>query len=378
MNAGLRYEFSSPLRETSNLFGGFDPSFPAGVIQPGVTLGEPSTIYKPYYKGFAPRLGLAYDLTGKGTTVIRVGGGLFYVFQAYTQHMGQIAEQLDLTGGSLYNGDGTVRPNPVPAGAVGIAAGSPSLIPATGTAGTPAVPWGVNVPIFNASGAAGLVCGNGQKAVSPLGVTLAATNPATCNIGAINPNIVPAFVTEWNLSIDHAFTNNLSLDVSYVGNHGGQIWGTVDLNQPPTNTLTTGSALRRPYTQNCLAPGSGGSNVNEQRPGGLGLNPSQCFPYLAQIEFMSNINESNYNGLQMTLTQRMSHGISFTGNYIFAHALAMDSSGNGNRRIGRRTAPIRVPITATPASTCATGHPSPPVGPFRAASRRGRCSRAGR
>ena len=328
VNAGLRYEFSTPVRETSNLFGGFDPSSPTGVIQPGVTAGEPSTMYAAYYKGFAPRLGLAYDLSGKGTTVIRAGGGLFYVFQNYTQHMGSITEQLDLTGGTLFNGDNSVRPNPVPSGAVGIAAGSPNFT-ATGTAGTPAVPWAVNVPVFNVTGVSGLVCGNSQRAVSPLGVTLTPTNPAPCNIGSIDPKITPAYVTEWNLSVDHAFTSNLSLDVSYVGNHGGELWGTVDLNQP-TAGPSSGSALRRPFTQNCLAPGAAGANSTNSATGGLGLNPSQCFPYIAQILFLKNLNQSNYNGLQMTLTQRMSHGVSFTGNYVFAHSLANDSIGNGS------------------------------------------------
>jgi hypothetical protein len=35
----------------------------------------------PYHRdktNFAPRFGVAWDLSGKGTTVIRAGGGLFY------------------------------------------------------------------------------------------------------------------------------------------------------------------------------------------------------------------------------------------------------------------------------------------------------------
>ena len=42
-----------------------------------------------------------------------------------------------------------------------------------------------------------------------------------------------------------------------------------------------------------------------------GLNPAQCFPYLGQV--LENLpNEiSNYNGLQMTLSERVSHGLQF-------------------------------------------------------------------
>ena len=34
--------------------------------------------YRPDYKNFAPRLGLAYDLFGDGKTVLRAGAGVFY------------------------------------------------------------------------------------------------------------------------------------------------------------------------------------------------------------------------------------------------------------------------------------------------------------
>ena len=39
------------------------------------------------------------------------------------------------------------------------------------------------------------------------------------------------------------------------------------------------------------------------------------FPYLQYIDILSNQNESNYNALQVALTQRTSHGLSFTAEW---------------------------------------------------------------
>src|SRR4029077_9392059 len=77
LNLGLRYEYTSPLKEANGLFGNFDPNSPFGMVQQG-SASVGATIYKPDYKNFSPRLGFAYDVTGKGTTVIRGAGSIIY------------------------------------------------------------------------------------------------------------------------------------------------------------------------------------------------------------------------------------------------------------------------------------------------------------
>ena len=49
------------------------------------------------------------------------------------------------------------------------------------------------------------------------------------------------------------------------------------------------------------------------------------FPYLSSIVQIANQDDSNYNGLQVTLTQHPWHGFSYLAGYTFAHAL--DESG---------------------------------------------------
>jgi len=58
------------------------------------------------------------------------------------------------------------------------------------------------------------------------------------------------------------------------------------------------------------------------------LNPSECFPYLGQINQYSPIANSNYNALQITLTQRAYHGLTVRGGYTYAHC--MDQWGSDN------------------------------------------------
>ena len=104
----------------------------------------------------------------------------------------------------------------------------------------------------------------------------------------------------WSLGIQHSFSNNLSLEVGYVGNHGDNLTGFVDLNAcaPTANP----DACVRPYASK--------------------------FPYLQFINQTTNDARSNYDSLQTTLTKRVSHGLSFTAGYTYGHGL---DNGSLNR-----------------------------------------------
>jgi len=101
------------------------------------------------------------------------------------------------------------------------------------------------------------------------------------------------------LGVTHAFTNNLSLEVGYVGDHGARLTGFADINQQAPQANGKGP---RPY--------------------------SKQFPWLGFINEMTNDVRSNYNSAQATLTKRMSHGLSFIAGYTFSHGL---DNGSLNR-----------------------------------------------
>ena len=69
LNLGLRYEYFTPLADANNLIGNWDPT--VGLVQVGVNA---NSAYNPYHKDFSPRAGVAWDIGGKGKTVIRAGG----------------------------------------------------------------------------------------------------------------------------------------------------------------------------------------------------------------------------------------------------------------------------------------------------------------
>ncbi len=291
INLGLRYEITPPIKEQNNLLGNFTPS--QGLIQAGI---QTNTLYKIDPNNFAPRLGVAWDVKGNGKTVVRAAVGMFYVTEEeaiYIQPIGHYTAATGLngdpTGAILYAPNGSILPSPGNIAVGGLVlnttAGNPPTLPA-------GINWTAGTPIFsNVSGT--LKCGNGVG-----------TNPQPCPVTAINPDIRNAYVTEWNFGIQHAFTNSLSLEVSYVGNHATHLWGLIDENAAtPGSNATAAEQLRRPY--------------------------SSAYPYLSAINFISDNLESNYNGLQATLTKRVSRGLSFMAGYTYSHALDESSSDMG-------------------------------------------------
>ena len=291
INLGLRYEIIPPITEQNNLLGNFTPS--QGLIQAGM---QTNSLYKIDPNNFAPRLGVAWDVTGNGKTVVRAAVGMFYVTEEeaiYVQPIGHYTAATGLngdpTGATLYAPDGSILPSPGNIAVGGLVlnttAGNPPTLPA-------GISWTAGEPIFsNVSGS--LKCGNGVG-----------TNPQPCPVTAINPNIRNAYVTEWNVGIQHAFTGSMSLEVSYVGNHATHLWGLIDENAAiPGSNATAAEQLRRPY--------------------------SSAYPYLSAINYISDNLESNYNGLQATLTKRVSRGLSFMAGYTYSHALDDSSSDMG-------------------------------------------------
>ncbi len=286
LNMGLRYEYVTPIREDHNLLGNFDPN--RGLVQVGKQISSP---YNPDHTQFAPRLGMAWDLRGNGKTVLRAGAGLAYdnlsletlLVQENVQNATTIGLATIPTGASIVV-NGVTTPGP------GNIAVSSVRFNGTGPGG---LNWNGSsvggLPVFPS---AAIQCGDGVG-----------NDPPPCNLLGIDQNFRTPYVTTWSVGLQQALTDNLALDVAYVGNHSSNLIGIRDINQG-IPVLGSQTALPGPYTNR--------------------------FPYLGFINMMSNLYRSNYNGLQITVTQRTSHGLSFLAGYTYSHALD-DSSTNQNQ-----------------------------------------------
>jgi len=93
LNYGLRYELNTVLHEAHGRLSTFRPQNFTTYLNPvpgiqsdlaalrasGVVLqSDVDGIYDPDHNNFAPRVGLAWDILGNGTTVLRAGYGVFY------------------------------------------------------------------------------------------------------------------------------------------------------------------------------------------------------------------------------------------------------------------------------------------------------------
>jgi len=273
INYGVRYEFSTVIKEAHNRLGNFDPSSPTGVIQVGV-----NGVKSPYNsdpKDFGPRVGFAWDVTGKGNTVIRGGAGLMYelvnweAFLAFNNSFGLT----NIPTGAIISGTGTA--NQQTAGGT-ITAGNLAIgVPF----GTPLPQWDSATPLYGNLSGSTINC-------DPV------NGSGPCPIMSVVKNLTTPYVWTWSLNVQHAFTPNVSLELGYVGNRGTNLAGIRDINQ---ESLNSNSQATRPY------------------------NPQ--FPQWSNIFQMGNVYRSNYDGLQTTLTSRNYHGLSMVLGYTYSHSL---------------------------------------------------------
>ena len=117
----------------------------------------------------------------------------------------------------------------------------------------------------------------------------------------------PAYVQEWNLTVEYALTNMLSLQVGYLGEQGQHIEDYGNVNQWVVN----GDPTSAPYYNNPY--------IGVNAPiGSIGSSPLLITESRAAM---------NYQALQAVLRQRFSHGLEYTVNYTYGRAMT-NSLGN--------------------------------------------------
>jgi hypothetical protein len=275
VNLGLRYEYDQPWYEQNNKTANVLPDgtveyaghVPALAV-PGSTVCPTHACYNASYKQIMPRLGFAYQLNAK--TVIRGGYGTTSFFEGYSFNQ-------------------RLTSSPPFSQSINTNASSPT----TTSGGTP-------FTVTNAFS-------------QPLGI-----QNSTYSVWPQNNQ--PAYIQQYNLTVERALTNELSLSVGYHGQNGDHLADYRDGNQ-----LT-------------LAQAPGAAAILANNPNSLPCS-ALSFPSALQSPYYSLVGECNavlitesearmnYNSGQVTLRQRTHHGLEYTLNYTLAKSLT-NSSGN--------------------------------------------------
>ena len=253
-----------------------------GPMPPGLVKSRSnySTSTKPPWDDFAPRIGFAWQPTASNRLVLRGGAGYFYDMLS-GQAFGMPFSDSNPLHGSPIGG-----PTPTLA--------TPVVLPSTRFAGPP-----------------------GTFGFLPLWVDLnAGMGSALTNEGEIGQNATVPVTYEWNLNTQWEFLPSWVLEVGYVGAHG--------IHQATTTSITgtDGTAGTVFYNVARLAsPGNpivvGGVPVTDNTQ----ANASARVPYLGLDPTASAIltnSDYKYNGLQVTLRKRFSHGLQIQGAYTWA------------------------------------------------------------
>ena len=128
----------------------------------------------------------------------------------------------------------------------------------------------------------------------------ALVNPNTPTLFSLEPNLRMPYVMQWHLTTQYQLTNTMMLEAGYIGSKSNRTYIYLNGNQAqPTADPTAPTAPRRPW-----------SYVD------------------APTGYLTAFGLANYNSLQSSLTQRLSHGLEFVVNYTYSKALGNATSAD--------------------------------------------------
>jgi outer membrane receptor protein involved in Fe transport len=262
LNLGLRYDYFGLIQEKHGNFTNFNPLTGADIL-----VGQ-GRLYQPDYKNVAPRVSVAWDVTGHQKTVVRAGFGIFY--DAYSQDL----FEGHLPFNSFYD------PGPAYSGAVG-----------------------ASNPIFVASAFTSPL----SAGFSPFGFP----NLMSDRFG-VDQNLRTPYVENYNLNLQQQITRKMTLQLGYVGSQGHKLLRFRDLNQPNL-------AMIQAYDYHSSASNTGGCCTPGALPNDVGGG--------VYYNYEETSGNSIYNSLQTSWHIDDWHGLTSTFNYTWSHSIDDSSDG---------------------------------------------------
>jgi hypothetical protein len=316
-NYGLRWEMYDPEYVNAKGNGGF-ANLTQGVIRVAGygPIGLDGNINNTF-KAFAPRIGVAYQVTPK--TVVRLGYGRSFDIGVFGSNFGHVVTQnLPVLANQF------IQDNNLNTSAVN------------------------NVtPVFTlAQGPPGFDFGQVVSAISPAG-TLPLLGPSGTSSSRIRPTVqrLPT-LDAWNATVQRQLTSTISLELAYIGNKGTHVFNTDGPSYNPNAPAAGGGTnlVACPTPTTCAPAGFNATvpQTNRRRffangvpaftypgstfvgPGGVILPTPACCS--GDLTYFGNDASSNYNAFQAKVEKRFSNGLQFLAHYTFAHSNAYNSN----------------------------------------------------
>jgi hypothetical protein len=267
LNLGLRYEvFASPTEVKgilSNIVLGSGSDIFQRIANPSTTVGRVSKLWNTDKKNFAPRVGVSWDPTGKGTMAVRSGFSIAYnepYSNLYTN-----ASRLD------------------PPDAI-----TTFVEPSVGIGVSP-IPYGPSqFPFMPSPDFSGPNLPNGGIGPLASGVSITPSGVAS--------NLRTAYSLQWFFGIQRQIMRDLALSINYVG------------------TREVGGYTREDYNRF-------DGDICQNLATNCDLFNNRLNLGWGQITQVSNESHSSYNGLNAQLKKSYSHGLMFSANYTWGKVL---------------------------------------------------------
>ena len=368
---GLRWDYLPPYHEVNNHFSFLNPTLTGITGQPvgavgalqfagnyggaGVGIGN-KTPATTYWSNYGPRVGLAYSVDDK--TVVRAGAGIVYSFGGGSGG-GRTSNGGSLGAGQSLGFNLTATANPETT--TGLTAG-PSFFLNNGTtftglgkANTSMFGAGYSYPTATAIGPATQLLNTGNYLNASNALVTASS------VAYVDPYVsgrAPEF-TFYNFGVERSITKDMTLQVNYVGSESHHTFeysaGTNAngywVNQlNPMYLVALGNVLDSTGTKPILTAAATSANIAKAQtvlpnisipsffstaanafPSSSVVTLAQglvAFPQYSAVSdgWGSNVQNFNYNSLQITLQQRESHGLTFNVNYTYSKNIGDDST----------------------------------------------------
>lgn len=284
LNLGLRWDPWLPPVDRNETLVGFQAGFKS-TIAPNAPvgmqfLGDPgvsASIFHQNWKDLAPRVGFAYNIGGKGVTVVRGAYGIFYGFPEgllyqRTDAMQPIDLYLNISapGGNNPGGTWDNIYNNYPGG---------DPFPRAHVAPSQFSTYNFLLPVSG---------------------------------GVLNPGSHVEYTQAYNLTIDQKLPAGFSATFAYVGNHAEHIMSS------------------RQFNPAVCAPGAPCSNLNNSTCATCTTgneNSRRLFPGLGAVELADAYEYAEFNSFQMSVTRRVAHGLKVLANFVYSDDMDNASSG---------------------------------------------------